>query len=81
MSLMLNVVSISNLPCLYTGLAVFPTWLVVRDHVPIDRDAKATSDNESSHAEEGLASPTVLGLDEKEKFAVAKTSVGGGAML
>ncbi|KAI4869943.1 major facilitator superfamily domain-containing protein [Hypoxylon rubiginosum] len=61
-------------------LAVFPTWLVVRDHTPIDREAKSASDNDSQ-VEEGLASPTVLNLDEKEKFAVARTSVGRDAAL
>ncbi|KAK6953249.1 hypothetical protein Daesc_005550 [Daldinia eschscholtzii] len=56
------------------GLAVPPTWLVVRDHVPITQDTKHASDNES-HAEEGLAGQIVVS-SEKEKVAIGKASIG-----
>ncbi|KAI1469149.1 MFS general substrate transporter [Daldinia caldariorum] len=55
------------------GLSVFPTWLVIRDHVPVGQDTKNASDNEG-HVEEGLAD-TVLVSSEKEKFAIGKTSI------
>lgn len=61
------------------GLSVFPTWLVVRNHVPVEQDTKHASDNES-HAEEGLAGQ-ILDSSEKQKFAVGKTSIGGDAAI
>ncbi|KAI0108748.1 MFS general substrate transporter [Hypoxylon sp. NC0597] len=61
-------------------LAAFPTWLVVRDLVPIERDTKPTSDNES-HVEEGLKEPQALDSETKEKFAIGKVSVGVDAAM
>ncbi|KAI1370829.1 MFS general substrate transporter [Hypoxylon crocopeplum] len=62
------------------GLAAFPTWLAVRDHVPVEQDVKPISDNDS-HVEEGLAVPRSLDVDEKEKFAIEKTGVGNDAAM
>ncbi|KAI1805831.1 MFS general substrate transporter [Daldinia bambusicola] len=56
------------------GLSVFPTWLVICDHVPVGQDTKNVSDNEG-RVEEGLADQ-VLVSSEKERFAVGKTSIG-----
>lgn len=61
------------------GLAVYPTWLVVRNHVPVEQDTKPSSAD--THLEDGLASTTILDCDEKEKFAVGKTSVGRDAAM
>ncbi|KAI1204733.1 MFS general substrate transporter [Annulohypoxylon truncatum] len=61
-------------------LAAFPTWLVVRDLVPVEKDSTRHSDNEGQ-AEEGLSGPQVLNSDEKRKFAVGQTSAGADAAI
>ncbi|KAI1074648.1 major facilitator superfamily domain-containing protein [Whalleya microplaca] len=63
------------------GLAAFPTWLVVRDHVPAEPDSPADTvprlaEESDSNVEDGLARSDVLSSGEKEKFAVGKTNVG-----
>jgi hypothetical protein len=50
-------------------LSVYPTWLVVRDHVPIEAaDAKAPVDD--------LALQQVVTLEEKRKFAEGEAALG-----
>ncbi|KAI8944414.1 MFS general substrate transporter [Xylaria longipes] len=66
------------------GLAAYPTWLVVRDHVPVE--AKSANDTTIQNAElnsdvEKTAEASVVILpNEKEKFVSAETSVGRAAM-
>ncbi|KAI0887022.1 MFS general substrate transporter [Annulohypoxylon maeteangense] len=61
-------------------LASFPTWLVVRELNPTEKDNTPNSDNESQ-AEEGLSGSQVLDTDEKRKFAVGQTSAGADAVM
>ncbi|CAJ2509586.1 Uu.00g146120.m01.CDS01 [Anthostomella pinea] len=59
------------------GLAAFPTWLVVRDHIPVEPDPSSpVTMEQDDEVEKGLAISDVLTSEEKEKFAIGKTSVG-----
>ncbi|OTB03154.1 hypothetical protein M426DRAFT_321956 [Hypoxylon sp. CI-4A] len=60
-------------------LAAFPTWFAVNNHVPIERDTKAGSDNDS-HLEEGIAASQTL-TSTKEKVAIGQSSVGANATM
>lgn len=51
-----------------TGLAVFPTWLVVKDHVPVETDKFAAAAQQSDE-EVGVVMETVQ-AEGKEKTAV-----------
>lgn len=42
-----------------TGLAVFPTLLVIKDHVPIEYDKNASTKPESRDEEEGAVQNNV----------------------
>ncbi|KAF4551869.1 UNC93-like protein 2 [Elsinoe fawcettii] len=53
------------------GLAVYLTWLVVRDHVPVE--TKKATDQQSDEEEVGTETIT---NEEKEKFAVGRTGLG-----
>ncbi|KAI0394694.1 MFS general substrate transporter [Xylariaceae sp. FL0594] len=56
------------------GLAVVPTWLVVRDHTPVETQKVQESSTElESDTEKSIEATTVILPEEKEKFAVGKT--------
>ncbi|KAI0201428.1 MFS general substrate transporter [Astrocystis sublimbata] len=68
-------------------LAVYPTWLVVRDHVPVEvkpatAAEPATSNNSDldSDVEKNHIAAVVVSPEEKEKFVAAETSVGRTAI-
>ncbi|KAI0125032.1 major facilitator superfamily domain-containing protein [Xylariales sp. AK1849] len=68
------------------GLAFFPTWLIVRDHVPVETPGAASpttdlSSGKVSEVENGLESPRPLESEDKVKFAVAKTNIGRDAAM
>ncbi|TQN66648.1 UNC93-like protein, partial [Colletotrichum shisoi] len=54
-------------------LAVYPTWLVVRDHVPIEEDEIATVEEQSQTGE------TAETRDERKEFAIGQTGLGRDA--
>ena len=67
------------------GLAVYPTWLVVRDHVPDTTDkfavdgskvdgSERTSDEESFEVQE-------VSLADREKLAVGQTTAPGASHM
>ncbi|KAI3336060.1 MFS general substrate transporter [Ustulina deusta] len=63
------------------GLSVYPTWLVVRDHVPVettnDIENPATPDAElESDIEKAAEAPIVILPGEKGRFASAEAGVG-----
>ncbi|KAI1385922.1 MFS general substrate transporter [Hypoxylon trugodes] len=60
------------------GLAAFPTWLVVRDLVPIEKEPTSDTD---SHVEDGLGTNRILDADPKEKAVIGNVSVGSGAAM
>lgn len=60
------------------GLAVVPTWLVVRDHVPVETDKFAAAQQRD---EEAAVDQEVLKPDEREKFAIGRTGVGRDAAI
>ncbi|KAF2788029.1 major facilitator superfamily transporter [Melanomma pulvis-pyrius CBS 109.77] len=57
-------------------LSVYPTWLVVRDHVPVE-SADATGDSETTHN----SLEQVLTLEDKENFAKGRPSAGRDAAI
>ncbi|KAF0319189.1 duf895 domain membrane protein [Colletotrichum asianum] len=59
------------------GLAVYPTWLVVRDHVPIETDKLATVEEGS----QGELAETRLSADERKEFAIGQTGLGRDAKI
>ncbi|KAI1858884.1 uncharacterized protein JN550_012343 [Neoarthrinium moseri] len=66
------------------GLAAYPTWLVVRDHVPVESVSSASlaEDSEAGTTkdlETDIASPEMLGSEEKAKFAIGRTSISRDA--
>ncbi|KAH9905893.1 MFS general substrate transporter [Xylariomycetidae sp. FL2044] len=68
------------------GLAAYPTWLVVREHVPVEEPSPALSTTEpdgtdSSQVEKGLAETQIIDAGDKEKFAIGKTGVGRAAAI
>ncbi|KAF4919763.1 UNC93-like protein [Colletotrichum viniferum] len=59
------------------GLAVYPTWLVVRDHVPIETEKLATVEEGS----QGELAETRLSADERKEFAIGQTGLGRDAKI
>ncbi|WQF84404.1 Putative Ion channel regulatory protein, UNC-93 [Colletotrichum destructivum] len=59
-------------------LAVYPTWLVVRDHVPIEEDQIATVEEQS---QTGEIAETRLSSDERKEFAIGQTGLGRDAKM
>lgn len=51
----------------HLGLSVFPTWLAVREHTPVEADKNWGSDEEQTR-------PEPLDEDDKNKLAVAESS-------
>ncbi|KAF2223292.1 major facilitator superfamily domain-containing protein [Elsinoe ampelina] len=58
------------------GIAVVPTWLVVRDHIPVE--TKQVVDQQSDSEE---MSSEIVTEAEKEKFAVGRAGVGRDATI
>ncbi|KAI0687507.1 major facilitator superfamily domain-containing protein [Earliella scabrosa] len=61
------------------GLAVFPTWLVVRDHVPVETDKFAVEVEGTD--EEAAVSTDLVKPDEKKALAIGRTGVGRDATV
>lgn len=59
------------------GLAVYPTWLVVRHHVPIETDKLANVEEGS----QGELAETRLSADERKEFAIGQTGLGRDAKI
>ncbi|KAK1595548.1 major facilitator superfamily domain-containing protein [Colletotrichum navitas] len=59
-------------------LAVYPTWLVVRDHVPVEEDKLATVEEQS---QTGEIADTRLSADERKEFAIGQTGLGRDAKM
>ena len=61
-----------------TGFAVWPTWLAVRDHIPVEteKDKVGTRRASSAGDEEEALDVTVVAPKEVEKLAVGQTAVG-----
>ncbi|EOD51835.1 putative duf895 domain membrane protein [Neofusicoccum parvum UCRNP2] len=55
------------------GLAVYPTWLVVRDHVPVETDKFAVAAQQND--EEAAVDAEIITPEEKEKLAMGRTGV------
>jgi hypothetical protein len=51
----------------HLGLSVFPTWLALREHVPVEADKNWGSDEEQT-------GPEVLDEGDKNKLAVAESA-------
>lgn len=71
----------------FLGLAVYPTWIVVREHVPVEikksgEDYAATPDAglESDVEKKAAADAIIISPEEKETFATAKTNGGKDAV-
>ncbi|KAI1739558.1 MFS general substrate transporter [Xylaria scruposa] len=66
------------------GLAVFPTWLVVRDHVPVEvkrvEDSVTPNTELDSDVEKTAEASAVILPHEKGKFVSAETNVGPTTM-
>ncbi|KAI0478036.1 MFS general substrate transporter [Xylaria cf. heliscus] len=62
------------------GLAVYPTWLVVHNHVPVEvkstEDATTPNPELDSDVEKTAEASAVILPSEKEKFVQAETNVG-----
>ncbi|KAI1147341.1 MFS general substrate transporter [Nemania diffusa] len=60
------------------GLAVYPTWLVVRDHVPVEEKNTRSLDTPNAELESDVEKTadvsTIILPEEKEKFAAAQTT-------
>ncbi|KAK6074051.1 hypothetical protein SCUP234_08378 [Seiridium cupressi] len=67
------------------GVAAFPTWLVLRDHVPVeittaaDGTPDSSASGKASDIESGPPQIQLLDIEDKAKFAVARTSIGRDA--
>ncbi|KAK6200689.1 hypothetical protein LQW54_009650 [Pestalotiopsis sp. IQ-011] len=67
---------------LLLGLAAIPTWLVVRDHVPVESsrvgedDTNASASEKASDVENGLRATELLDNEDKTSYAIARTSIG-----
>lgn len=65
-----------------TGLAAIPTWLVVRDHVPVESsrvaedDLNVSNSEKASDVENGLRATELLDNEDKTSYAIARTSIG-----
>ncbi|KAK2049093.1 MFS general substrate transporter [Colletotrichum somersetense] len=59
-------------------LAVYPTWLVVRDHVPVEEDKLATAEEQS---QTGEIAETRLSEDDRKEFAIGQTGLGRDAKI
>ncbi|EFQ33875.1 hypothetical protein CGRA01v4_10773 [Colletotrichum graminicola] len=59
-------------------LSVYPTWLVVRDHVPVEEDKLATVEEQS---QTGEIADTRLSADERKEFAIGQTGLGRDAKM
>ncbi|KAK9802215.1 hypothetical protein SCARD494_00148 [Seiridium cardinale] len=64
------------------GVAAFPTWLVLRDHVPVeittaaDGTPDSSASEKTSDIENGPPQTQLLDTEYKAKFAAARTSIG-----
>ncbi|KAF6803375.1 duf895 domain membrane protein [Colletotrichum sojae] len=58
-------------------LAVYPTWLVVRDHVPVEGEKAATIEEGS----QGDLAETRLSVEERKEFAIGQTGLGRDAKM
>lgn len=56
------------------GLAVVPTWLAVRDHVPVETDKLAAAAYAQNSDEEAGIATQYITPEEKEKLAQGKTA-------
>ncbi|KAI0876806.1 MFS general substrate transporter [Hypoxylon argillaceum] len=60
------------------GLAVYPTWLVVRDHIPVEEKNTGSLDTPNAELESDVEKTadvsTIILPEEKEKFAAAQTT-------
>ncbi|KAK1764940.1 hypothetical protein QBC33DRAFT_517157 [Phialemonium atrogriseum] len=70
------------------GLAAFPTWLAVRDHVPVESDDSSdgltrqeNAKDAGSDVEKGEEHIVGLSPEEKGTLAVARTSIGRDAAM
>lgn len=64
------------------GLAAYPTWMVVRELVPVESAKAAGDDSTGSRNEDverGLGTELVVDTSDKTKFAMGKT--GGDAVM
>ncbi|KAK2025933.1 MFS general substrate transporter [Colletotrichum zoysiae] len=59
-------------------LAIYPTWLVVRDHVPVEEDKLATAEEQSQTGEIAEAR---LSEDDRKEFAIGQTGLGRDAKM
>ncbi|KAH6645941.1 major facilitator superfamily domain-containing protein [Truncatella angustata] len=58
------------------GISVVPTWLVVRDHVPVETQQDKASDIESEPRTTEL-----LAADDKARYAIGKTTIGADSTM
>lgn len=56
---------------------MYPTWLVVRDHVPVETDKLATVEEGSR----GEPTETRLSADERKEFAIGQSGPGRDAKM
>ena len=59
-------------------LAAYPTWLVMKEHVPVETDKFAAAQNSDEEAAVG-AEP--IRNEEKDKLAVGQTGIGRDAAI
>lgn len=55
---------------------MFPTWIAVREHLPVEKDLASDNDLESN-----VGTAAIVDSTEREKFAVGKTAIGRDAAL
>ncbi|KAF7514503.1 hypothetical protein G7054_g15258 [Neopestalotiopsis clavispora] len=64
------------------GLAAVPTWLVVRDHVPVETTranegtVEVSASEKASDIETGVPPTDLLDDEDKTHYAIARTSIG-----
>lgn len=54
--------------CIFPGLAVVPTWIAMKEHVPVEVEGKYESEVEQIHRESEILE------DDKRKIAVVKST-------
>lgn len=57
---------------------MYPTWLVVRDHVPIEADKTAAVE---AQTHTGEAAEAVVSEEDRKEFALGQTGLGRDAKI